>query len=535
MDLLEIRRCVGPWIDMDALTSCVRVSRDWYDTFIPFLYRKQCPDVYRKSWSSFQRHIEHVRDLKIPPFLSAQGRRTILQGCHLLERIENTCNTPDYLDFIFKLVQANNTRLTRLDLHGLTNLKQLPPPLYGIFLHTIADADVSPHLTDLRLNSVLLENEALQGFLKLAPRLTRLDLNFCRAQDDRSETWSNWPKENLFPELRELKLLDVPDFKPCEEVLRLFEHCPKLESLSWKLQGRRAIKPFVKTLCAMLQGIKEDQPDKKKKMDYHEDRFRQDGTGRCCWPRLDSVRIIEGYVYSRSLFRDELVAQLIDCCPNPLRRLTLPMAHFGNESWKSLKRHGQFKTLRTLQVLEVSTEGWMIQEILTSCPELREFRGGTLHTSEFVKRIDCGANEDDFLIGDDLSNLARTRTLPPRPWVCRNLQVLKITLRRSPEDDEKVDALVFAQLRKITTLRELSLCDRSADYTKYGLDPRVPMGIKDLVPFKDRPLRGEYENIRRIRDEPVIRKLLEIWPLLENCCWHPVSRVPSRSTLSHSF
>ncbi|KAG0039256.1 hypothetical protein BGZ83_002845, partial [Gryganskiella cystojenkinii] len=206
-------------------------------------------------------------------------------------------------------------------------------------------------VTELSLSSMVLEGEVLDRLLlNLAPRLTSLKMEWCRPFH-RSNSWKDWP---AFPKLRDLDMVSRPDIMPWEDQLRLFSETPKLEALSWGLHHHADPVMFMETLSSFLQ------------------------QGR--WPRLDSIRLTESRSDRRSRFSDAQLARILRNCPERgLRRLTLPTASFKELAWAALQRH-----LPTVRVLHLSTQSWMIQEILTSCPELREFEGATLRAFELV-------------------------------------------------------------------------------------------------------------------------------------------------------
>lgn len=258
-----------------------------------------------------------------------------------------------------------------------------------------------------------------------------------------------------------------------------------------------------------------------------------DDPRRSNWPQLTSLRLIECQESSNLLVSDFWLAKILTSCPNPLERLTVPKAEVGTLTWQALQRHFQGTTL---QVLHMTTPSWITKHILTSCPQLKEFRGTILHASDVAPEVKDDNNEN-------------------HPWVCNGVRVLKMALKRDLGGGKEVDRQIFDRLCQLRLLQELYVCfprrhddnygvnsviPSTADShlieqddldsriplgtelsSTYGLDPRLGLRIDSVLMRSMAPFAGEFWSRLRIQRNPVGHLLLEIWPDLTSCMWHP--------------
>ncbi|GJJ72846.1 hypothetical protein EMPS_05204 [Entomortierella parvispora] len=320
-----------------------------------------------------------------------------------------------------------------------------------------------PRVTQLVLNKVRLDGAMFNKFSKMAARLTTLSLTYCwpvRESDATTHDGSWIP----FPELRELKVVGPPKNIPFREQLGLFEKSSKLEALAWELvdKGPEWTVQFVRALCDKLQY--------RDKVEVGADTRISTG---CCWPRLDSLKITDRVDLNRSMFSQDLLKELLESCPNSLRRFVSKNSRFGREGWPALQRH-----LPTLEVLHLATSGWTIQEIMASCPKLQEIKSGTIFAGDVADTVQAEAwrryaadgrtrelnyeiNTAKCMGKKDLVDKLKAYKVywpepssPPRPWVCRGLRSFRVTMERMKDDDEANRQVFgrFAQLRKLEVI-----------------------------------------------------------------------------------
>lgn len=114
-----------------------------------------------------------------------------------------------------------NPNLVRLGIAATHPLQGIGPKI----LDTVVQ--LCPWVTELEFSSMVLDGKLLERvLLNLAPRLTRLKLEWCRPLDQ-SNPWKDWP---TFPHLRDPDVVRPPDLMPWEDQLQLFTQAPNLES-----------------------------------------------------------------------------------------------------------------------------------------------------------------------------------------------------------------------------------------------------------------------------------------------------------------
>ncbi|KAG0046220.1 hypothetical protein BGZ83_008610 [Gryganskiella cystojenkinii] len=443
-------------------------------------------------------------------------------------------------------------------------------------------------VTELGFNLVTIDMLGLRGLDTLTSRLTRLELVNAWPTP---EHLHSWPSSNrvqnglgdyvateqqvLFPELQTLKITSATYTNATwKQQLQFFKNSPKLESLSWSLVQPyphllpdRAVE-FLETLCDFFCQDPQDR--------YRHHNSNYSGGQRSCWPKLDSLRLTEVQSNGVTLLRgDPWIVPILKSCPNPLRRLTLTSTDDFEDavSWGALQKH--FPTLQVLN-LTTSNNSSIAQDILSSCPQLREFRGQVLNASDVAKGYSAGASQKpaaatmtDAVAASNTAlyeplfekmtinieplfpppatntspptpptppprpggmqtqkapqRAARFRA-PPQPWVCHRLEVLRVTIQRTmkmeDQDPLKIDHPIFEQLSQLKELRELHLC--TFEKSKIlGLDPRIPLGMTHPANMDhQRRFSGTYSTAEKIRREPVGQRLLEVWPGLTSCRWH---------------
>jgi len=561
MDCLEVRILVGSFLDSHDLCSCVRVSKLWHESFLPFIYDQAKPTSFHLHWRSFQPQLRHVRDLSIIRVTEPHEKAGFLKNCRRLVRLNFASDPyPAAIDYLIRLLQRN-PQLVRVALWILEGT------LYQKLWRTLVDD--CPRLTEIELHGTNFQGESLIGFMNLTLRLTRLELGNCNlshllewmsspspspfgsaelqsnvyhSNDNRVVDDKDWPG---FPVLHELIITGSYGNNTWMDQLQVFVRAPKLERLSWKIVDLKytssrvtSAEEFIPTLVRVLR--------------------------QRTWPRLHSLEVTEDDLGRQSTLNDEQLAEILTLLPDGLKSFRIPGASFGLLAWQAIQRH--LGTLRVLQLTEVPS--WMVQGFLTSCPDLRELRGPTLNTSDLVRGVQADLAREknaiavaamlaakglpealmaplprkEVLLSADTKRkevsasienldddewpteegLLSVPSLPedqsPRPWICHRLKVLRITLRGHSKERELgkkgADAQAFQQLMQLKWLVELLLCPFEDALRVDGLNPRLVLGV-DLG--RDAEFRGHFINAARIRKYAVGQRLLEIWPGLTSC------------------
>lgn len=509
MNLPEIRLHVGRYLDMHDLASCALVNKTWHETFLPYLYYKCDTDIsfcHPQHWPSFQNNLHHTRVFNIlyNTIKNSNEKALVLQKCTLLRQL-SLHPAHSNMTFFLQLLQQNH-RLRRVDLSiGEVTELYLPTPLTirptscaVTFLSTIAQS--CPRLTELGLD-MMLHPESEKQFFEIfsrhfMPRLNKLNWAWFRVSRVERSAWmireNSLTEENrcdikhTFPELKELTvyicILDMPH--PWEEEVMLFENSPNLEVLSWSwdpspLFGVGTYDPswninlFINILCKFI-------------------------TTR--WFKLHSISLSISKCDTH-VFQDEQISRVLKSLRNPLRRFELKNGNPCTKlTWQSLRQH-----LQTIKKLYLCTETGMalsstqIEEVLTTGHHLVNFR----HES-VLKASDITI---DMKIDVPYSSSIQFQY----PWVCHRLQVLRIILLRNTED-HSLNLSIFNQLAKMTELRELHISSARRG-PEYGLNPEDYLPDLTLAESFD----GLYSSYKQIRNHPVGKRLLLIWPGLSNC------------------
>ncbi|KAG0045377.1 hypothetical protein BGZ83_009411 [Gryganskiella cystojenkinii] len=575
MNLLEIRLDVGARLSLRDLASCARVSIQWNETFTLLLYASCDASHSSAAWPSFQQHLHQVRDLRVHTLDTNSEYDQLFTKCRALTSLEfaATSNQYDLYQGLLTLLECNPC-LRKVQ--ALCNF-QSSSRIIDILVRSCRQ------LQELTLRSLILEDKVLVAFLELAPRLTKLSLTDCWPRGptnneinsrnssndgDQSQTqpWldqvnANWP---IFPRLRELSVSGFPGIVSWKDQFRYFAQAPNLESIHWDLavDGHGFLSTqFLVTLGAILKsGLSDVTVD-----DGHITDKREHSAG-CPWPRLDMIQITGLRSFDERLFTDSLLADILRNCPNGLRRLDVPRADLGPLSWIVLReRHFQ-----TLQIAALQADGWMTQEILSSCSQLQEFHSfKPLHVFDVANGVKAAKlREDDMVVArtarwlqhpaNELGTTTAKTSTPtndsaaapawapwapplsiPRPWICSRLRVFRVELERmtrdryeeeyeKEEDIEEVQRCnrqVFDRLVQLKELEDLILC-MSMSTIAAGLDRTqypVYLGI-DTSGYEDRDLEynftfgSELRSHREIQEFiPVGSRLLEIWPRLQRC------------------
>lgn len=393
-------------------------------------------------------------------------------------------------------------------MYGNTPLAFSATSAAAAILDTIAES--CPRLTEIGVE-MMLHPESEKHFYgsfsrHFMPRLTKLHWSWFRLNgmetlpwmtdkysltvENRSNAWRTPPE---FPELKELIVyICIPEMPyPWEQELLLFQNSPKLEVLSWswdptplfgmvRYNPSRSIDLFIGILCKFIATR---------------------------WLKLHSISLSINKS-SSFVFQDEHVSRVLKSLRNPLQRFELSNGNPCTElTWQALSHH-----LPTIQVLHINRDTGMdlssseIEYVLSSGQHLIDFQhDSVLNASDVTKNMTID-KEWPF------SSSSHFRY----PWTCHRLQILKIVLLRHPED-HLLNFTVFDQLAEMKELRVLHISSKNRG-PEYGLNPGDY--LYDLTLVESLPFDGLYDSYNQIRDHPVGKRLLVIWPRLTNCYWY---------------
>ncbi|KAF9356093.1 hypothetical protein BGX26_005723 [Mortierella sp. AD094] len=206
---------------------------------------------------------------------------------------------------------------------------------------------------------------------------------------------------------------------------------------------------------------------------------------RKCCPLINDIDL------ERCLLTDTGFTKVIDECRSRLARAYFFASDFGPQALQSLL--GQHATsLTSIKVTECKElKSSMNLQILTSFPNLREFRGTVLKAQD-IFGIPEGSSEDTNATTDQESTL-----IQPKEWVCKNLRIFNVFicgLYRKPTQWHRV---IMQQLAKFEKLEELDISPSASEI------------------YRCRTSMGQLSKLRMNMEEEDVRWMLKAWPELE--------------------
>ncbi|KAG0312360.1 hypothetical protein BGZ99_009572 [Dissophora globulifera] len=396
-DLPEMLLYIARFVDHKDLLACVRVCRQWKESFTPHIWTTV---IVPEAWESspafppldlLQKNARFVRELTLQ---TSQGLSSFLENCSSLKTL---------------VVYGKHVIEPQPGLWvELTDLIRRNPLLEWIVLGF--DRTSGPSASFLQALPEACPNlkryESSRGKYNDPAQVEALMRAFSHMStvSTRYEEFANSPqfKQWTFPRLYELTLKDAKGVCTQSQV-DFVSRCPNLRHLKWSLcrETMMPVQEFcerVPTACPLLCQL------------------QMDG---CGLPDPDDVgRLVD------SLSRLELLS----LCGN---RIT-------NRTFSSLGRH--FGTLQSLDVIDCFyVKSWMVQQILENCPNLIKLAMPVLRMRDIVQGKDWAA--------------VRLRHLQV------NLVQTLSTTMKSVEVEEQWTT--FERLSKLTQLRHLAVGSRS--------------------------------------------------------------------------
>ncbi|KAF9357996.1 hypothetical protein BGX26_002682 [Mortierella sp. AD094] len=239
--------------------------------------------------------------------------------------------------------------------------------------------------------------------------------------------------------------------------LELVRRCPKLEELIWHMDSE---------------------------YNRHVTEIFVDDIAQRRWPTLE--RLTFGYN-----MKDEQLVPIIERMP-VITKLDMSSTGFGPLSFQTLigRHYSMIQELSLQNCSEVTSA--MIQELLCSCPSLKEFRG-------------------DEIIAKDIVN--------GRPWACLSIKVLHVYISFTAKEQD-LQHKVFGCLSGLSQLQDFSIRDPRVSFfnkSQNSLDFRLKSGLGVLEKLKDLR-RIDWQYTLQTFGEDDIRWMLTNWKQLEYAC-----------------
>ncbi|KAF9985916.1 hypothetical protein BGZ75_002414 [Mortierella antarctica] len=346
LDLPEMLLYIAPYLSNHTLVSAIQVSRQWHQSFSPFLYSSL---MVHDNWSDspsfptldvLQKHASSVRSLNLhtthglAPFLH---RCTNLKILAIYKGVFSTSEPKDLWKLWIALTQlVQQNPMLEWILFGLE--RKTSPPTE--FLQALVQA--CPNLRRFESSQGIYDTRGqAEALLQVMTRVEQVSARY--------EYFINIPMIDRwhFPKLWELTMKDITGLSTQSQV-DLMCQCPNLKILKWTVskESQFPVREFcerVPVACPKLSQFHTDGysvPDPK-------DLSRI----MASLPRLESLVL----------------------CAN---RITQTV--FG-----SLTRH--FATLETLDVVDCfGFRSWMIQQVLETCPNLVKLSSSHVSMKDIV-------------------------------------------------------------------------------------------------------------------------------------------------------
>ncbi|KAF9091243.1 hypothetical protein BGX27_002056, partial [Mortierella sp. AM989] len=427
LELPEIRKHIGVFLEKLDLAQCVRVNKAWNTDFLPqlweklelqsFLYEMPVVNVQRlrqqKQLEFLDKHRDFVKHIRFKtPWFSGFSYLD-LGTLPNLEDVSLALADNFWLEKFLEFISMNPS-IRRLQ---LTRVSRLSP----VFWEKLLSA--CPRLEYLSLRRVAVEPAPAEHFYALCSQLRHLELH--------KVILPPIPLPIAHDAFRHLRILHIEKSVTgytVGDMMQLISGCPELEKLRWENPYKKEISLFEDTIRKFS---------------------RLAVTG--AWYRLENLHLSRAYI-------DDMDLAGIVSSLRRIRCLDVEGTKFGYLSFEALRPH-----LKEIEVLNLhrcrNVDRAAIVEILLSCPQLRVFKGRRIHAKDVVSTH-----------GD----------ISYRTWVCTSLRELALSFEfeQGVTEEEQLNkdrmmTRVFEQLSRLTKLETLNL----GGYKATGTSPDSEMQL----------------------------------------------------------
>ncbi|KAF9352579.1 hypothetical protein BGX26_009640 [Mortierella sp. AD094] len=463
LDLLEVRIHIAQYLSKPQLAAASAVCKCWNATFSTFLYGDI---IWDGTWRSpcRERIIAHAADIRYLKLDGTIGQPSDHFPWKTATGIKRLLSCICFLD---TYTVQNLSKLIRLN-RGLLEFQD-DSGIYAETQECMNALSCCPNLKKLSVKYADFERtEATELFYRICTRLEELEVCYSSVSD--GEHLSNWSQ---FPSIKSLRF-DYFVGPSTSQLLEFIHKCPRLESLHWNLTcGDFPVSEICQlpsTYCRRLTNLS----------------FRnQDG------PYLTDIDLVE----------------ILNSYPI-LTGFSVHESGFGPLAFQSLRRHfGRLTSLDLDSSLNITSV--MVQEIMTSCPELISFCAPSLEVGSIV-----GVIRREGKTGEDSEIGGQTRC--QQEWTCLNLRELKVFICGLESAPAELQQLVLQQLSTLKKLEALKIghYDGKARKVPDGVDLRLEAGL-DILRGLKRLRVIEFRGLQQHIDELEIQWMLREWPNLK--------------------
>ncbi|KAG0043079.1 hypothetical protein BGZ83_011869 [Gryganskiella cystojenkinii] len=493
MNLPEISILVGRLLDGRTLASCVRVCKNWHETFIPLLYQtyNSCEfEEISSPWSLFEFgavgteyndkevYVEDAR--KVPSDIALQR-----YGCNIKELYVNLpCSAAATL-------AVTTGHIMKLRIVGLVDFDQF----------TLQN---QPELQLLVTNNPGIERLELRRFTgPWGSKCIRQLSQKCLQLKEVSVEESTFDLSDLvsFQECLKLSTIQIIDsavFVPEESSIRI-PTLPSLKTLELKMNEGLGTSIALEMAAhwPQLESLSLISPS-----EYNSPRFQT-------YPQLSRLHLM--YLTLEDL---DLV-HLLSRCPR-LSDLTLYDQPLRKEVFAALT--GLTGTLTSLALYEAYDEDytepdtWRQRQLLCFLPNLINFACSTFDVDEAFscavgdETLPERGDENEVVTNPRLS--AQESTLTQAHWACTNLQTLRtfqLDLSSNPDKNK-------AAKDQLSALHDLEYFYAKQSYRKL---PRFRCTFRDIMESGPDKYGSEHLDRCDLVQDPELQWIVKAWPRIQ--------------------
>ena len=487
LEVPEILRVLGDFLDYPRLAAATAVCKSWNTTFTPFLYRKlEWGYGFPRRPRAFvvEDNVDHIRIIKIRrlPWIPSLTDCTNLEEAHL------------DLTFVQDEDKDDNINTTWIP---LTTLVRQNPKLVTVcvskpgneFLRAVFTC--CPHLKRLEIDNANLKAYMMTDiFFNVCLRLeelkmadTTLDLKAYGV------SWENWPTFSRIKKLW-LGITHEMHWDACQlqQQHEFIQQCPNLESLTWSFS--RGPLPFHE-IKELLSPKKSPCP-KIKAFEFH-------------------------YPGFHPILSEDKLAKILGGCKQNLTSFGSRQVLFGEVSGEALIK-GLASTLTRLRIDNGGPNtGPVLMKILSSCPNLVYVECSTTLDVGDILGVQSVKSAMTGPPGISKKKMAQLVPLPKSihlpEWACKNLETLRIDIGGLRDKEPEWQRAVLKQLAKLKQLRVLGrgTVSHSGVGSRDGLDLRLEAGL-EILSSLTKLERLRYGPLWQEMSERDIKWMVKAWP-----------------------
>ncbi|KAF9364730.1 hypothetical protein BGX34_000624 [Mortierella sp. NVP85] len=485
LDVPEILRLVGEFLDYPRLANATAVCKAWNRIFTPFLYHtiERLSHSRKVPSSALEGYVDHVRAIKIYSifWIPSLARCTHLKELHIglfSDEEDHDIESPwvpltDLVHHNPKLVTVCVTKpkneFLRAVLTCCSQLKRLE----------LDRAELTDMITDVNL------------LFNVCLRLEELKMvNMTLDLKTHGISWDSWP---AFPTIKKLWIGITQDSHrsplQAQGQQEFIQRCPNLESLTMSFCGDTLPVREIKDLLSP-------------------------NTSPCPKIKAFAIRLLG---YNPSFSEDQLV-EILNGCKNNLTSFENYCEHFKDLSCQALVNN----LASTLTHLRLDKCGFISpMKIISSCPHLIHFHCAMPLNAREILGIQRDTSEPpDYPYASRAQqsyqpsrNQPLPRTIHPPEWACKNLQTLEIGIWGLHKGTPGWQEAVLKQLARLTQLRVLDV-QAGSDITD-GLAFRLASGL-DILSSLTMLETLRLGTIWQDMGEQEIEWIVKAWPRLSS-------------------